>query len=206
MAVVAALFAAAVFAVCLKQWPIKSSADAAAWAQAGTTVAVVVVALFMPAWQHERERTQRYADRAHERARRMESAFQLCYAVRAVCEKVAADTTHQPQSTAYFRDAEGQLNAIRAMLGKFAPEDFDGHKELAPAVNVMSIAEGAASQLRFAILVNDNTEQSRAIHGIMSGYIAEVTKYVGEMKAAADEARKNTDLSDGGCSARSRGC
>lgn len=131
-------------------WPPTGSADMAAWAQALTTAAALIVALFMPVWQHHRELQQRDAEQRRTRALQLESAFQLGHAVQGVCEKVKAHCAHTIPSSTFFRNAVGELHALRAMLDKFRPDHFDGYKELEPAVSVMSAADALIAQFRFA--------------------------------------------------------
>lgn len=169
-------------------WPPSSSTDMAAWAQALTTAAALVVALFIPLHQHERDRTERAANVAREKATQLESAFQLGIGTLSLCEKVLADAELERADSRYLRTALGEAMSLRAMLDKFELRHFDGFEELEPAVSVMAAADAMAVHLRESAARADSIQQKGYLKHALSPMVESLREKVGKLKGVADDA------------------
>lgn len=92
-----------------------------------------------------------------------------------------------PSST-FFRNAVGELHALRAMLDKFRPDHFDGYKELEAAVSVMSAADALIAQFRFAEEHADQQDMQPYALSVIGGIESSLKNHVGKMKLVADAA------------------
>lgn len=173
----------------LQWWPIcMGKSEWAAWVQAVGSVLAILAAVGIAYWQHARDARQRIAEVTRRRARQLESAFQLTYGVQALCEKVIAHCEGQQANSVYFSNHLGELTAIRAMLNKFAPEEFDGYAELEPVVAAMAAADAMIQQLRKAAEITDTHDQTQVIRMAFRGAIDSVREHVQRMKVVADRA------------------
>lgn len=166
-----------------------TTSECAAWVQAWGSVAAILAAVFLAHWQHRRDLRQRQRAEAERRAKQMESAFQLTSAVAAVCNKVITHCARQQANSVYFRNALGELIAIRGMLSKFAPDDFDGYPHLEPLVAATAAADAMAGHLQRAAEITDTHDQTRMVHSAFEGIYPDVCKRAAFLRAVAESAK-----------------
>ncbi|MFC5498164.1 hypothetical protein ACFPOE_11510 [Caenimonas terrae] len=177
------------FVVFLLVWPPTTSGDVATWAQAVSTTAAVVVALFVALWQQDAARNREETLRLKAKADRCEAAFQLGHYIRTVADKVIAHTSRQVATRVYLTNAAGELDAIGVALDKYNPADFASYRELKPLIALMSARAAMLQQLNHALVGVDANNVSAALEGAFRGFIENIKSNVEEMKVLADEAK-----------------
>lgn len=184
----------AICGVCLWFWPVKGSADAAAWAQGISTSLAVIAALFVPAWQRLDARERDLKQRDVDSADRTETAFQLAFYVDTVCKKVLrhCQAEHHPDRN-YLTNAAGELEAIGAAFDKYRPSDFSTYSELKPLISVMAARAALERHLLRALDRMDVQAVSTELLGAYKGAEDSIEGDVRSLRSAAENAKARAE-------------
>lgn len=122
------------------KWPPASAPDAAAWAQAITSAAAVVVALSVVFWQNGFEERRRRVAARSARIARLESIYQLACYVETVANKLVSETRGIPSPNPFvIESGHAECVAAGAALSKYIPEHFTTYDELEPFIRATAV-------------------------------------------------------------------
>ncbi len=177
------------------QHPPSSPSDNAAWAQAVTATAAIIVTFIVVLWQHQLELRRARLSTLAVAAGRAEAAFQLASALKTICSKVQARSSGGADVDHVFLNSSmGELLALETGFSKFDAADFGDYAELKPLVAAMAARHALEAHLKHAMGRHQSAQTSNELHASFETARESIDKEVAALRGLADEKRRKAGI------------